>query len=51
MEAHGKAFSHKIYPGAQHAFNNDTNAERYDPAQAPIAWNDMLKFFSQHLAG
>lgn len=51
MEAHGKAFSHKIYAGAQHAFNNDTNAERYDPAQAPIAWNDMLKFFSQHLAG
>lgn len=51
MKAHGKPFSYKIYAGAQHAFNNDTNAERYHPAQARIAWNDMREFFTQHLAG
>jgi carboxymethylenebutenolidase len=51
MKALGKPFSYKMYPGAQHAFNNDTNPERYHPAQARIAWDDMLEFFSQHLAG
>jgi carboxymethylenebutenolidase len=49
MKSHGKPFSYKIYAGTQHAFNNDTNAERYHPTQARIAWNDMLEFFSQHL--
>jgi carboxymethylenebutenolidase len=50
MKTHGKPFSYKVYAGAQHAFNNDTNAERYHPQQARIAWNDMLEFFAQHLA-
>jgi carboxymethylenebutenolidase len=45
MAAAGKSFEKKIYPGAQHAFNNDTNAERYNASQAPIAWADMLAFF------
>ena len=49
MKGHGKPFSYKLYAGAQHAFNNETNAERYHPAQARIAWNDMLEFFAQHL--
>ena len=49
MSAAGKSFEKKIYPGAQHAFNNDTNAERYNAEQAPIAWADMLAFFKQHL--
>jgi carboxymethylenebutenolidase len=49
MSTAGKSFEKKIYPGAQHAFNNDTNAERYNAEQAPIAWNDMLAFFKQHL--
>jgi carboxymethylenebutenolidase len=47
----GKPFEKKIYPGAQHAFNNDTNAERYNAEQAPIAWRDMLQFFAKHLKG
>src|SRR5215212_9403211 len=50
MAAAGKSFEKKIYPGAQHAFNNDTNAERYNAEQAPIAWNDMLAFFKRHLS-
>lgn len=49
MERYGKHFEKKIYPGAQHAFNNDTNPERYNPEQAKIAWNDMLRFFEKHL--
>jgi carboxymethylenebutenolidase len=49
MQSHGKPFTHTIYPGAQHAFNNDTNPERYHPEQARIAWTDMLEFFARHL--
>jgi carboxymethylenebutenolidase len=49
MAAHGKPFEHTIYPNAQHAFNNDTNPERYNPEQAKIAWGDMLRFFERRL--
>lgn len=49
MQAHGKQFEKKIYPNSPHAFNNDTNAERYNAEQAPIAWRDMLSFFETHL--
>jgi carboxymethylenebutenolidase len=49
MRTSGKSFEKKIYPGAGHAFNNDTNAERYSAVQAPIAWADMLAFFRRHL--
>jgi carboxymethylenebutenolidase len=51
MSAAGKQFEKKIYPNAPHAFNNDTNAERYNAEQAPIAWADMLAFFDKHLRG
>jgi len=51
MQTHGKSFTYKVYPGAQHAFNNDTNPERYHPEQARIAWADMLEFFARHLEG
>jgi carboxymethylenebutenolidase len=51
MQTHGKPFSHKIYPGAQHAFNNDTNPERFHREQARIAWNDMLEFFARNFEG
>ncbi|MFN0070894.1 MAG: dienelactone hydrolase family protein [Chloroflexota bacterium] len=50
MSAAGKSFEKKIYPGAPHAFNNDTNAERYNAEQAPVAWADMLTFFKTHLS-
>lgn len=51
MQTHGKPFASKIYAGAQHAFNNDTNPERYHPDQARMAWEDMLEFFARHLEG
>jgi carboxymethylenebutenolidase len=37
------------YDGVNHAFNNDTSAERYDKAAADLAWKRTLDFFSRHL--
>jgi carboxymethylenebutenolidase len=49
MWKNDKTFALKVYPGAQHAFNNDQNAERYNAQQAPVAWNDMLYFLSEYV--
>ena len=49
MNKHGKSFDYKIYPGAQHAFNNDTNPQRYDAEAAKDAWARTLEFFKKHL--
>ncbi len=37
------------YEGVNHAFNNDTSAERYNKAAADLAWKRTLRFFRQHL--
>ena len=39
-----------IYEGVNHAFNNDTNAARYDAAAAKVAWGRTVEFLKQHLA-
>jgi carboxymethylenebutenolidase len=39
-----------MYEGVNHAFNNDTSAERYDQAAAELAWGRTIEFFKQHLA-
>ncbi len=39
-----------LYEGVNHAFNNDTSAERYDKAAAGLAWQRTLAFFKRHLA-
>jgi carboxymethylenebutenolidase len=49
MKKYGKSFTYKIYPGAQHAFNNDTNPERYHPEAAKEAWARTIEFFDKHL--
>lgn len=38
-----------MYPGAQHAFHNDTAPSRYNEAAAKLAWQRTLDFFSKHL--
>jgi carboxymethylenebutenolidase len=38
-----------IYEGAQHAFNNDTNPERYNKEAAELAWNRTVSFFKEKL--
>ena len=37
------------YEGANHAFNHDTSAERYNKAAADLAWSRTLAFFKQNL--
>jgi carboxymethylenebutenolidase len=38
------------YEGVQHAFNNDTSAERYNKAAADLAWSRTLEFLAKELA-
>jgi len=50
LRAAGKPVTYFNYEGANHAFNNDTSAERYDKATADLAWKRTLRFFRRHLA-
>jgi len=38
-----------VYEGANHAFNNDTSAARYDKAAAELAWSRTIKFLKDTL--
>lgn len=38
------------YPGADHAFHNDTSTARYNQLAAEQAWRETLGFFARHLA-
>ena len=38
-----------IYEGAQHAFNNDSNPERYNEKAAKLAWSRTIAFFKEKL--
>ena len=49
LRAAGKPVTYFNYEGANHAFNNDTSAERYDKAAAELAWKRTLRFFRRHL--
>ena len=46
----GKPVEGHIYPGVEHAFNNDTSAERYNKVAADLAWSRTRDFFGRHLA-
>jgi carboxymethylenebutenolidase len=48
LEKHRKAFEFTIYPGAPHAFFNDTR-EFYRPNEAAAAWQRTLAFLEKHL--
>jgi carboxymethylenebutenolidase len=45
----GKTFDMVVYPGAGHAFFNDTRAEVYDAASAEDAWQRTLAWFQRYL--
>lgn len=45
----GKTVRFYLYPGVNHAFNNDTSAERYNKAAADLAWDRTLVFFRKYL--
>lgn len=50
LRAAGKAVIFQVYDGANHAFNNDTSAERYDKAAADLAWSRTIRFLKLHLS-
>ena len=50
LRAAGKPVTFQLYDGVNHAFNNDTSAERYDKAAAELAWKRTTAFFRKHLA-
>ena len=45
----GKQVEMKIYPGADHAFFNDTRPEVYKAEAAADAWQRTIEFFREHL--
>ncbi|MEI9928344.1 MAG: dienelactone hydrolase family protein [Sphingomonas sp.] len=51
LKAAGKSVEDYTYPGVDHAFNNDTSAERYNAAAATLAWGRTIAFLHKHLDG
>jgi carboxymethylenebutenolidase len=49
LTAAGKRVDFHRYPGVDHAFNNDTSAERYDRAAAELAWSRSMAFLKREL--
>jgi carboxymethylenebutenolidase len=50
LKAAGVPVEAYFYEGANHAFNNDTSAERYNKAVADIAWQRMINLFKVTLS-
>ena len=46
----GVPYQITVYPGVNHAFHNDTNADRYNAAQAQKAWVATIEWFKKYLA-
>jgi carboxymethylenebutenolidase len=51
LKAAGKTYELHMYEGANHAFNNDTNAARYDKTAADLAWGRMVAFLKKNVGG
>jgi carboxymethylenebutenolidase len=49
LKKNGTRYELYIYPGAQHAFHNDTAPSRYNEAAAKLAWQRTLEFFAKYL--
>jgi carboxymethylenebutenolidase len=45
----GIAYKIFMYEGAKHAFNNDSNPERYNAEAAKLAWDRTIGFFKEKL--
>ena len=50
MAKAGKSFTSKVYPGARHAFFNDTRPAVYHAESARDAWPQVLEFLRKTLA-
>ena len=49
LRAAGKPVTFQVYDGANHAFNNDTSADRYNKEAADLAWKRTLAIFARPL--
>ncbi len=49
LKKYGKDYQIFIYEGTGHAFNNDTNPERYNEKAAKLAWERTVSFFKEKL--
>lgn len=49
MKAAGRSFDYHVYPGAKHAFFNDTRPTNYHAESAGDAWPRVLAFFGARL--
>ncbi|NUT01000.1 MAG: dienelactone hydrolase family protein [Sphingomonas sp.] len=49
LRAARKPVKFYLYDGVNHAFHNDTSAERYNKAAAELAWGRTLAFFKRYL--
>ena len=48
LKAAGKSYELHMYEAANHAFNNDTNAARYNKQAADLAWGRTVAFLKKH---
>lgn len=49
LRAAGRTVESTTYPNVNHAFHNDTSAQRYNEEAAQAAWAATLAFFARHL--
>jgi carboxymethylenebutenolidase len=49
LRAAGKPVTYFGYDNVNHAFNNDTSAERYNKEAADLAWQRTIRFFKRQL--
>jgi len=50
LKSNNKVVEMYMYEGANHAFNNDTNAARYNKEAASLAWSRTIAFLKKYLA-
>jgi len=48
LKANGKTYEIHMYDGVNHAFNNDTNAARYNKEAADLAWQRTVTFLKKY---
>jgi carboxymethylenebutenolidase len=49
LKKNNKEYQIFMYAGTMHAFNNDTNKERYNAEAAKLAWSRTVAFFKEKL--
>lgn len=50
LKANNKFYQMYMYEGANHAFNNNTNAARYNKEAADLAWSRTIGFLKKYLS-